>query len=107
VVELVTFTSACLIPVLLTVQQIAPSARLFGGLLSILAILEVRLLQEVMLLLEVRVVVRLLQEVMLLLEVRVGVKVVVLESLQVGFYLLDLCLELFLELRPLIGSWLL
>ena len=90
-VELVTFTSACLIPVLLTVQQIAPSARLFGGLLSILAILEVRLLQEVM----------------LLLEVRVGVKVVVLESLQVGFYLLDLCLELVLELRPLIGSWLL
>jgi hypothetical protein len=87
VVELVTFTSACLIPVLLTVQQIAPSARLFGGLLSSLAILEVRLL------LEVRVVVRLLQEVMLLLEVRVGMKVVVLESLQVGFYLLDLCLE--------------
>jgi hypothetical protein len=83
------------------VQQIAPSARLFGGLLSSLAILEVRLL------LEVRVVVRLLQEVMLLLEVRVGMKVVVLESLQVGFYLLDLCLEFVLELRPLIGSWLL
>lgn len=80
-------------------------ANLLDRLLFALVSLEVGIVMR--LFLTVRVVVRLLLAVKLLLEVGVVVRVVVLESLQVGFYLIDLCLELVLELCPLIDGWLL